>query len=327
MVVGGSWQTPVAQGLLDENFVEQLKLQGTYAQESFSRQYCSKWSGDISNAFYSAARFDKSRILLAPQYEYTGTTSNKNVYYVIGVDVGRFGCTTQAVIFKVIPELGGPATKSVVNIFTYQAQHFEQQAIYLKKLFYQYRARRLAIDANGIGAGLVDFMVLAQRDPDTGQTLPSFGVLNDQGNKYKQFKNDQTQQQAMYLIKANAPLNTQAYTYAKTQMAGGHVRFLIDESEAKARLAATRHGKDITLSERNEYLVPFVQTTMLREQILNLVEQNQGTNIILKQSSKTIKKDKFSAFIYGLLYIKNVQESRKRGKASRDLSGLMLFSS
>ena len=38
--------------------------------------------------------------------------------------------------------------------------------------------------------------------------------------------------------------------------------------------------------------------------MLNLVESNEGVNIILKQASRGIKKDKFSAFIYGLYYIK-----------------------
>jgi hypothetical protein len=38
--------------------------------------------------------------------------------------------------------------------------------------------------------------------------------------------------------------------------------------------------------------------------MLNLVEDNEGVNIILKQSSRGIPKDKFSAFEYGLYYIK-----------------------
>jgi len=38
-------------------------------------------------------------------------------------------------------------------------EHFEDQAIKLKKLFYKYKARRLVIDANGLGIGLIDYMV------------------------------------------------------------------------------------------------------------------------------------------------------------------------
>jgi hypothetical protein len=70
--------------------------------------------------------------------------------------------------------------------------------------------------------------------------------------------------------------------------------------------------------------MPFTLTTSLREQMLNLIEDNEGVNIILKQSSKGTPKDKFSAFEYGMLYIKRDEESKRRRKKF-DLSELMLF--
>jgi hypothetical protein len=48
--------------------------------------------------------------------------------------------------------------------------------------------------------------------------------------------------------------------------------------------------------------------------MLNLREENEGVNIILKQASKSIKKDKFSAFEYGLYYIKQEEESKRKKK-------------
>jgi len=87
-------------------------------------------------------------------------------------------------------------------------------------------------------------------------------------------------------------------------MSSGKIRFLIDEAEAKAKLMETKTGQNMSIEQRNDYLRPYVLTTVLREQLLNLVEDNQGVNIILKQSSRGIKKDKFSAFTYGLYYIK-----------------------
>ena len=47
---------------------------------------------------------------------------------------------------------------------------------------------------------------------------------------------------------------------------------------------------------------------------MNLREENEGLNIILKQANKSIRKDKFSAFEYGLYYIKQEEESKKRKK-------------
>ena len=73
----------------------------------------------------------------------------------------------------------------------------------------------MAIDANGLGVGLVDFMVKSQHDPETGDTLPSFGVINDEEGLYKKYKTRDTVQDAMYLIKANMPFNTEAYSNAQ----------------------------------------------------------------------------------------------------------------
>ena len=44
----------------------------------------------------------------------------------------------------------------------------------------------------------------------------------------------------------------------------------------------------------------------------NLREENEGVNIILKQANKGIRKDKFSALEYGLYYIKQEEDSKKK---------------
>ena len=328
MIMGGTYKTPVIEGALDENFVDTLKLNGTYHEDSFDREYRSKWSGDVENAFYSSEKFDKYRVLLQPEKEYSGR-SNKSAYYVLGVDVGRVGCTTEICVFKVTPQPQGAALKSLVNIYTYDAEHFEVQAINIKRLFYKYKARTIAIDANGLGVGLVDFMTVAQIDPETGDTLPAFGVLGgtseDAVEQYKKVKGPDVEEDVLYLIKANAPINTEAYSYAQTQMSSGKVKFLIDEGQAKTKLMSTKLGQNMTADERNEYLMPFQETTILKNQMLNLVEENEGVNIILQQSNRSIKKDKFSAFIYGLYFIKQ-EEDKSKKKKKRNIADMMFYS-
>lgn len=327
IVLGGTWRVPVMEKLLRKSFIEELKLDGTYNDSSFAREYESEWSGDAENAFFSAEKFDKHRVLLQPEYEYSGR-SNKNAYYILGVDVGRFGCTTEVCIFKVTPQVQGASLKTLVNIYTYDAEDFEVQAINIKKLFYKYKARVAAIDANGLGAGLIDFMTKAQIDPETGDELPPFGIeggtSEDAIEPYKKIKGPGVEENAIYLIKANAPINTEAYTYVQTQLASGKIKFLIDEGQAKVKLMSTKMGQQMDTDKRAEYLKPFTLTTILREQMLNLVEENEGVNIILKQSSRSIKKDKFSAFAYGLYYIKQ-DEDRKKKRKKRNIADMMFY--
>ena len=313
MVMGGTWRIPVLMKLLDKNFLQDLKKDGTFNEASFDREYESKWTGTVADAFFNGEIFDRNRNLQKPELEHSGRSSAQ-AFYVLSVDVGRKGCDSVVCVFKVTPQSMGAAYKSLVNIYTFSDEHFEDQAIRIKKLFYKYKARRVVIDANGLGIGLVDYMIKSQIDPNTGDTYPDFGVYNDDELYYKKYKTNITEQDAMYLIKANAPINTEAHANAQTQLSSGKVKLLIDERVAKTKLLGTKVGQNMKPEERAEYLKPFTLTSILKEEMMNLREENEGVNIILKQANKGIRKDKFSAFEYGLYYIKQVEENKKRKK-------------
>ena len=312
-IMGGTWRIPVLVKLLDKNFLQDLKKDGTFNEASFDREYESKWSGTVEDAFFNGEVFDRNRVLQKPEYEHSGRSSAAS-YYVVSVDVGRKGCDSVACIFKVTPQSMGAAHKTLVNIYTFSDEHFEDQAIRIKKLYYKYKARRLVIDANGLGLGLVDYMIKKQIDPDTGDTYPDFGVFNDDELYYKKYKTNITEQDAMYLLKANAPINTEAHANAQTQLLSGKVKFLIDERVAKTKLLGTKIGQNMKPEERADYLKPFTLTSILKEEMMNLREENEGVNIILKQANKGVRKDKFSAFEYGLYYIKEEEDRKKKKK-------------
>lgn len=323
MVMGGTWRIPVLMGLLDKTFIKDLKMDGTFNESSFDREYESRWSGTIEDAFFNAEQFDHNRILKQPEYEYSGR-STKNAYYVIAVDVGRKGCDSVACILKVTPQVNGIAFISLVNIETKGNTHFEDQSIWLKKLYFKYKAKKLVVDGNGLGIGLVDYLVKGQTDPDTGEILPDFGVDNDEDGEYKKYRTEVCEENALWIIKANAPINTEAHANAQSQMSSGHVKMLIDERVAKIKLMSTKRGQDMKPEERAEYLKPFTLTSILKEEMMNLREENEGVNIILKRANQGIKKDKFSAFEYGLYYIK-MEEDKRRKKKKRNFSDMLFM--
>ena len=319
---------PALNRELDRTFLQDLQRDGTYNEASFDREYESKWSGTAENAFFNGETFDMHRILKQPEYEHSGRSSVHS-YYILSVDVGRKGCDSVVMAWKVTPQSMGPAIKSLVNIYTLSDTHFEDQAKKLKRLYYKYKARRLVIDANGIGIGLVDYMVKSQNDEVTGEHFPDFGVFGgtqaDAADEYKKYRTNETEEDAMYLMKASAPINSEAHANAQTQLNAGKVKMLIDERIAKVKLLDTNAGKKMSPEKRAEYLKPFTLTSILKEEMMNLREENEGINIILKQANKSVKKDKFSAFEYGLYYIKIEEESKKKKKKFKITD--MMFSS
>lgn len=265
-IMGGTYRIPVLVKLLDRSFLKDLQRDGTYNEASFSREYESQWSGTAENAFFNGEAFDKCRILKQPEYEYSGR-STMSSFYIIAADIGRKGCDTVATVIKVIPQTVSGYHKSVVNMYTYNDVHFEEQSIALKKLYYLYRAKRLVIDANGLGIGLMDYLVKQQQD-DLGNIYPPFGVYNDVDNEYKKFRTNETELDAIFQIKANAPINTEAYANAQAQLNSGKIKFLVDERTAKTKLLGTKMGQQMTSEQRAEYLKPFTLTSILKEEIV-----------------------------------------------------------
>ena len=110
--MGGTYRIPVLVKLLDKNFVRDLKMDGTFNETAFDREYESKWSGTVEDAFFNVETFEKNRILKQPEYEASGRAS-KSSYYVLSCDVGRKGCDTVVCVFKVTPQPQGVSLKQL----------------------------------------------------------------------------------------------------------------------------------------------------------------------------------------------------------------------
>ena len=167
-------------------------------------------------------------------------------------------------------------------------------------------------------------MVKPQDRSETGEFYPDFGIYkiitgtgdnqDELVNNYSVFKTADCETNALYVIKAQAPLNTEAHSNLQVQLSSGRLRLLLDDRIAKAKLLGTKVGQTMTPEQRAEYLKPYVLTSILKDELLNLVEVNDGVNIILRQSNRSIRKDKVSALEYGLYYIKNEENMRKKKK-------------
>lgn len=305
IVLGGSYRIPIIAGLQSMDFIRQQKLNGSFNPTSFDREYMSRWSNGSDTAYFSAEIFDKYRSIQEPVFEKEDGLG-KGVGYVFGVDIGRVSDNSEVAVWKVVPQTGTTSTKYLVNLYTFENMHFEEQAIEIKLLYKKFKPSRIVLDANGLGIGLVDELIKSQVDVRTGQFLPPFGVMNDEKAYYRQYRTADTIADVLYLIKANAVFNTEMYSNLQAQLTTGKLRFLVDERQARSKLEASRSKKfkDMTEDEKIDWIVPFTLTSILKDQMMNLEQSTEGANIILKRTNGRIKKDKVSAMGYGLWYIK-----------------------
>ena len=89
-------------------------------------------------------------------------------------------------------------------------------------------------------------MVKPSIDPESGDTLPDFGVYGgtqeDAAEEYKKYRTPDCEENAIYILKANAPINTEAHANTQVNLSSGKVKMLIDERDAKIKLLGTKVG-------------------------------------------------------------------------------------
>lgn len=325
-VMGFDVRVPLMHGLIDKEYIQQLKSSSSYDDSSFNQEYMSLWGGSDKDSWYQFEKMAKYRKLLNP--ETTERFSKQgNQFYLISVDIGRIHDSTIATIYRVNVRSGRHYT-SVVNIVPLGldaiGKTFMQQAIDLKMLIRDFNPKEIVIDTNGLGIGLAEELTRTQYGP-RGEALPPIGFINDEVLKKTQPADAPL---IGYGIKATAALKSEIDANAFARIRSGLVQFLIDEREARNYLLSTKIGQDMSLEKRVKRLLPHEMTTKLFLEMSNLkLKDGSGTNIRLEKINTRYSDDKYASFSYGLWRIKELEEIelKKYRKAVKRVSRKLTF--
>jgi hypothetical protein len=319
------YRVPMMHGLVDKQYIRELKLSPTFEEESFAREYLGIWSGGSDESWFKFDKLQNYRRIKNPEmHEIQREGSDQ--FYLLSVDVGRLNDQTVVCVFRV-NIIKGKFYSTLVNIVVLgrqaETKTFHQQAIDLKQMIKDYNPKEVVIDTNGLGIGLGDEMIRSQMDA-RGQMYPAYGFINDDNYKKVQPKDAV---KILYGIKANGPLNSKIHGNCFSRISSGMVHFLIKEQEAKNSLMSTKIGQKMTTEQRVKRLMPHEMTTKLFEEMANLRLKRTGAtlDIILEQINSRFPKDKYSAFAYGQWRIKeleeeNYQKKRRHGASQRKLT-------
>lgn len=117
-------------------------------------------------------------------------------------------------------------------------------------------------------------------------------------------------------------MNNEIYSNLFIQINNGHVQLLANERIVKEKLLATKKGQKMSYLAKEKYLLPYVMTSRLIDELNNLKLKPTGVQgqIAVEQISKRINKDRVSALGYGLYRIKHYEDEEFRRK-KRSLFG------
>lgn len=313
--IGAGYELPCMHEQLDINFVNEQKESPTFNPLSFQREYESIWTGSSTDSLVSLEDLNKCRVL--PKSE--DKAIDKDAQYVLSYDVARAEGSPNAqsalAVIKIKEKGDGTYIKHLVNMYSFEGTHFLEQAQFLKKKVNEFKASILCIDSNGLGRGLVDYLV-TEIDEN-----PAYEVVNDE--RYDRYKTPSSIPMVFNINSTQKNMkDSDIHNVFVNNISNQKIKLLKSESSVKSQHF---EDKKMTAEKYAEIAKAFVMTDILCDEIMNLEYKQAGNETKVKQISRGINKDKFSSLEYGLFWV-YLQEQKNRVKKETvniDLSALL----
>ncbi len=290
-----------------------------FDEVSFLMEYENLMYGQNANAFFKLDDITKNRRLKNPFYPI------KNVDYVsfknkrkeklkdgevrvIGVDVALMGGNandaTVLTCVRLIPN-GDKYLRKVSYIETIEGRHTDDQAIRIKQVFEDFQASYVALDCHGNGMSIYDALVKVMYDEERDVEYEAWCSYND--DEMKSRAKTQNPLPVVFSIKAGSRLNHEIATSLRVNLQSSNIDLMISEIEAKDLLSDKKYYQQASIEDKVHMELPFLQTTLLVNELVNLEHDIVGGYVKIKEKSGK-RKDRYSSLGFAN-YLAKVLES------------------
>ena len=199
------------------------------------------------------------------------------------------------IINSAIPTENNDYISNIVYIETHEGMTTDELGILVMRLFYQFNCTDLVLDTNGQGIGVYDFCIKPQYDAEYGITYEAMTCINDDNMADRcKIKNAN---KVIWSIKANADFNTKAAIALRAGFQNGSINLLVSEFDAEELVKKIRGYSKMTAKEQSALKLPYIQTSLMVNELINLDHEIKGTNIKITEK-QGMRKDRFSALEY-----------------------------
>lgn len=327
------YQISIREGLLMRQQIINEMMDTTFQDIIFSMEREGKFYGSASDALYDYRTLSSRRILsdcLFP-LEYYRVNSvkipekQKNEIRVLSVDIALMGSkkhdndATSIMIHSGIPTSSNDYMDNIIFIDSQEDILSDDLGLLIMRDFYQYDCDYIAIDGNGIGQPIVDYLMSADRyDPVYGVTYPALNCVNNPEISARcKIRNAP---KVIYVIKANARSNNDMYLSLRAALQNGSINLLLDEVTMEDKLPLMRGYNKLSDKQKALLRLPYAQTSFLINELVNLQYETSGSGIKVKEKTG-MRKDRSSSCIYGWYVLQEL--STKIKPKTQDISSMV----
>jgi len=332
------YQVSIKEGLLMEEEVQDEMSERTFNEVKFQMEMEAMFWGENLNSYFKYEEIQKNRTLLKVYYpQETRELLNEKTLKlpkkengeirVISADIAMMGgAQNDASVFTVarcIPINGG-YERQLMYIESLEGGHTNIQSNRIRQLFSDFDCDYLVLDTQNAGVSVYDQLTLHSVDPQRGTEYEPWSCMNDEElAKRCVYPNSP---KVVYSIKGSASLNSKIAAIFKDTLRKGQFKLPIHEDETKDVLEKLSGYKTLDKEYQLQLKLPYIQTTIMATEILNLEDDNSGKSDTIRiKESRSARKDKYSSISYLNYFVSDVLEIKNRRNTKTDINPADLF--
>lgn len=302
------YQIAILEGLLMQEQVEDEMAEEDFDEVSFSMEMCAMFYGDISGSFFNFEQIENSRKLKNAVYPNNELNMKPpdllpDERRILSVDIALMASTKKVkndassiMINSAIPNGNNTYTGNFIYMKNYEGLTTDELALKVRRYFSIYKCTDLVIDCMGIGLSVFDALIKDMFDPDTGEVYPALSCINDKvmADRCK----DDNAPKVIWSIKASQQFNNDICLLLRSGFQKGKINLLISDFEAEEVLSnKIKNFKKLDLPEQVDLKMPYIQTTLLVYELVNLKYETIGSTVKVYETSGN-RKDRYSSLAY-----------------------------
>lgn len=328
--------TSLHHGLLSKKRIQKERESSDFDEVGFLMEYENLMYGQNANALFALEDITKNRKLKNPFYpinnlDYSNLKNKRKdklrdgELRIIGVDVALMGGNandnTIITCLRLIPN-GDKYLRKVAYIESIEGKHSEDQAIRIKQIFEDFQASYVALDTHGNGMSIYDDLAKVQYDEQRDVEYEAWCAYND--DEMRARAKSPNPLPVVFSIKAGARLNHEIATSLRVNLQSSNIELPISEIEARDLMSDKKYYQNASVDERVKYDQPFVQSTLLVNELVNLEHDIVGGYVKIKEKSGK-RKDRYSSLGFANYLAKTLESERLQVEDVYDIDDDLVY--
>lgn len=174
-----------------------------------------------------------------------------------------------------------------------------------------------------MGLGVYDALANDITDSDSGEIYPALSCCNNQDMAAR--CTNRNAEKAIWAINGAARFNSDCAVMLREGFKSGKIRLLMTEYDGEKSLSAIKGYNNLKLSDKIKFTLPYINTTFLINELINL--QHEDANGLIKLSEKSgMRKDRYSSLSYNYWVACQLEMNlRKKTDRSGDVKDAFMY--